>query len=112
MPPIVVDSGHKEGSGISIRTYGQISRRKIVSSPMPDYPDWAEIRGIEGIVSLLITVLSNGDVKEKIMVDKTSGYSVIDQAAIQAVKKWRFGSLDKKEEEQGIVTFVFRLGSN
>lgn len=112
LPSIISDSSHKAGSGVSIRTYGQISTRKILSSSMPDYPVWAEMRGIEGIVSLLITVLPNGEVKEKIMIDKTSGYSVIDQAAIQAVKKWRFAALDKKEEEQGVVTFVFRLSGN
>ncbi|MFH1259304.1 MAG: energy transducer TonB [Elusimicrobiota bacterium] len=111
LPPTIVDSARKSGSGVSIRTYGKISTRKILSSSMPDYPVWAEMRGIEGIVSLLITVLPNGEVKEKIMIDKTSGCAVIDQAAIQAVKKWRFAALDKKEEEQGVVTFIFRLGS-
>lgn len=103
------ETNSRGGSEVNIRTYGQISARKIIASPLPPYPVWAEERGLEGMVSLLVIVRPNGPIKD-IIIEQTSGYSAFDQSAIQSLRKWLFNSIEGKEEQQGIVTFIFRIG--
>jgi len=58
-------------------------------NPKPIYPSEARKRGYEGEVLLRVEVLSNGQVGE-IEVKRSSGYKLLDQSAIYAVKQWRF----------------------
>jgi len=55
----------------------------------PVYPEIARLRGYEGIVLVFAEVLPDGRVG-KIKIRKSSGYAILDQSAIQAVKPWRF----------------------
>ena len=55
----------------------------------PVYPEIARVRGYEGIVLVFAEVLPNGRVGE-IKIRKSSGYAILDQSAIQAVKPWKF----------------------
>ena len=55
----------------------------------PVYPEIARVRGYEGIVLVFAEILPNGRVGE-IKIRKSSGYSILDQSAIQAVKPWKF----------------------
>ncbi|MGP8154479.1 MAG: TonB family protein [Smithella sp.] len=55
----------------------------------PVYPEIARVRGYEGIVLVFAEILPNGRVGE-IKIRKSSGYAILDQSAIQAVKPWRF----------------------
>lgn len=55
----------------------------------PVYPEIARVRGYEGIVLLSAEVLPNGRVGE-IKIRKSSGYAILDQSALQAVKPWKF----------------------
>jgi protein TonB len=55
----------------------------------PNYPDSARRRGIEGTTLLKIRVSDQGEVVE-VLVDQSAGHDDLDQAAIAAVKKWRF----------------------
>jgi len=75
-------SGSGDGrSGTSVPRYGE--------NPKPDYPLEARQKGYEGEVLLKVEVLQNGRVGE-VEVEKSSGYEILDQSAITAVKKWRF----------------------
>lgn len=58
-------------------------------NPEPAYPKRARKRGIEGSVLLDVFVGREGTVKE-IRLSESSGYSVLDRAATEAVKKWIF----------------------
>ena len=74
--------GSGEGrSGASSPRYGE--------NPKPDYPLEARQKGYQGEVLLKVEVLQNGRVGE-VQVEKSSGYEILDQSAIDAVKKWRF----------------------
>jgi periplasmic protein TonB len=60
-----------------------------LNNPDPEYPDFAADQGWEGSVILRVKVLPNGkpaDVKVK----KSSGHSVLDDAAVAAAKRWAF----------------------
>jgi len=55
----------------------------------PVYPEIARVRGYEGVVLVSAEVLPNGRVGE-IKIRKSSGYAILDQSALQAVKPWKF----------------------
>ncbi len=55
----------------------------------PEYPQRAQQRRIEGKVLLRITVSSRGAVKQ-VKVVESSGYSILDRAAVDGVEKWVF----------------------
>jgi protein TonB len=59
------------------------------SNPKPKYPGSATSRGWEGTVRLLVKVTPEGD-SEEVTVQRSSGYDVLDEAAIEAVEKWKF----------------------
>lgn len=55
----------------------------------PIYPVEAEMRGEHGMVVVMIHV-SEGGVASSVDVAQSSGVAVLDQAAVDAVRKWRF----------------------
>ncbi|MDI6725490.1 MAG: TonB family protein, partial [Smithellaceae bacterium] len=55
----------------------------------PIYPSLARQRGYEGVVVLAVEVLATGAIGN-IKLKKTSGYVMLDQAALEAVRSWRF----------------------
>ena len=61
----------------------------------PKYPNRARRRGQEGALILRITVSDNGK-PSSIKVIKTSGYQILDQAAINAVWNWQFQPAQKR----------------
>jgi len=65
------------------------SRVRSVNNPRPEYPRAAREAGWEGTVVLQILVLPDGTAGN-VMLHKTSGYSILDEAALAAVRGWRF----------------------
>jgi len=55
----------------------------------PVYPAVARSRGYEGLVILSVEVFADGKVGD-VKVAKTSGYSLLDRSALEAVKLWKF----------------------
>jgi len=55
----------------------------------PVYPEMARIRGYEGVVLVAAEILPDGRVGNT-KIRKSSGYAVLDQSAIEAVKPWKF----------------------
>lgn len=76
--------------------------RKTKSKVPPTYPDLARKMNITGVVKVQITVATNGSVKNAKLV---GGHPVLANAALDAVKKWRFET--GSEETTGIVEFRF-----
>lgn len=58
-------------------------------NPVPEYPSRARRRGYEGTVILKVLVDRNGGVAE-LEIYESSGYRMLDRAALRAVKTWRF----------------------
>lgn len=61
----------------------------ILSKVDPLYPPSARQAGLEGTVVLKIQILSTGRPGE-IVIARSSGYQVLDEAAIAAVQQWQF----------------------
>jgi protein TonB len=62
---------------------------EYLRNPAPAYPQAARRRGVEGRVLLGVDVSSEGTA-ERVMVKHSSGSEVLDDAARQAVERWRF----------------------
>lgn len=80
-------------------------------NPKPPYPFEARRKGYEGKVILKVEVLSNGNVG-KIELKYSSGYKVLDNSAIETIKKWRFIPAIKNGESISYwvnIPIVFRL---
>ncbi len=57
--------------------------------PKPTYPAFARRLGHEGRVVVRIQVLSSGTVAAA-SIERSSGYAVLDEAALVTIKRWRF----------------------
>jgi TonB family protein len=55
----------------------------------PVYPAIAKLRGYEGVVMVNAEILPDGRVGNT-AISKSSGYTILDQSAIAAVKLWKF----------------------
>lgn len=74
-----------------------------LNNPPPAYPLTARRRGIEGRVLVRAEVLADGSCN-RVELKKTSGFDPLDQAALEAVKKWRF--VPARRGSQSIVAWV------
>jgi protein TonB len=66
-----------------------IARVELVSMKPPVYPPRCLRSGIEGVVKVRVLVGENGRPQE-VSLAKSSGESLLDEAALQAVKDWVF----------------------
>jgi protein TonB len=60
-----------------------------LKNPRPPYPRLAQREGWEGKVVLRVRVLANGRVADASL-QKSAGHSVLDEAALDVVKRWTF----------------------
>ena len=82
-------------------------------NPKPKYPRAARKRGYEGEVKLKVFVLESGKVG-KIEIIRPSGYKILDNSALEAVKNWVFipGKQNGKEVSSWVtVPINFQLKS-
>ncbi len=80
-------------------------------NPPPKYPRLARRRGLEGVVLLETLIDDHGRVKE-LRIVLSSGHSVLDKAAIKAVRNWRFnaGTIGGRPQEMWVqVPIRFQL---
>lgn len=76
--------------------------RKVKSRISPVYPSLARQMNIAGVVKVQITIAPNGTVKTMKVI---GGHPLLANAALDAVKKWRFET--GPEETTGVVEFKF-----
>lgn len=74
-----------------------------LNNPAPDYPQMARRLGQQGRVLLKVLVAENGTA-ETVALATSSGFEKLDQAAIEAVKKWSF--IPAKRSNQSISAYV------
>jgi len=77
--------------------------RKVKTKVAPVYPEIARRMSITGTVKLSVVVTPNGTVKSSKAV---GGHPVLVNAAVDAIKQWRFESAPT--ESSGIVEFKFQ----
>ncbi|MBL8426255.1 MAG: energy transducer TonB [Azonexus sp.] len=84
-----------------------------LQNPQPPYPSMSRRLGEEGKVLLKVRVLPDGN-PASVDVEKSSSFGRLDEAARQAVARWRFVPAkrgDEPIEASVIVPIVFRLDS-
>lgn len=60
-----------------------------LNNPAPTYPPAAQLRRLQGRVVLKVHVLASGQ-PDTVDVAQSSGYDILDQAAVKAVTAWAF----------------------
>jgi periplasmic protein TonB len=80
-------------------------------NPAPPYPAAAQRNGVQGTVTLKVLVTRDG-FPSRVELEKSSGSTPLDQAALETVKTWRFVPARRGSEaieDTVIVPIVFRL---
>lgn len=78
------------GNGQQVAVAGGTSRGpRVVYSAEPGYPEKARRNGWQGTARLRILISPQGQVDD-VRVATSSGYAELDQAAVEAVRSWRF----------------------
>lgn len=73
-------------------------------NPIPEYPNMARRKGEQGRVLLKVLVTLNGDAGN-VTLEKSSGSKYLDEAAMNAVKNWKFTpARSNNEPVSGFVT--------
>ena len=58
-------------------------------NPRPEYPDFAKRKGWQGECLLRVVVTAEGRA-DSVAVHRSSGFAILDQSAVAAVRRWRF----------------------
>ncbi len=74
-----------------------------LNNPAPDYPTMSRRQGEEGRVLMKVLVSADG-AAEDVQIEKSSGSDRLDNAAVAAVKKWRF--IPAKKNNQPLSAYV------
>jgi len=67
-------------------------------NPVPDYPLLCRKRGYQGTVIIDVLVSQEGKVSD-LRLATSSGYTILDQAALRSVKTWLFHPGTRGEEK-------------
>jgi len=86
-----------------------LAKPNYLNNPEPPYPALARQRHQEGLVLLVVKVTAQGGT-DRIEIKKSSGFSLLDTAACQAVRNWKFepariGSLAVESEIEVPIRF-------
>jgi protein TonB len=70
-----------------IRVGGNVQESKLIRRVEPAYPELAKRARVQGKVVLVVTVDEEGNVTD---IRVTSGHPLLDEAALSAVKQWKY----------------------
>lgn len=86
-------------------------RANYAHNPKPEYPMIAKSRGWQGKVMLRVQVSAEG-LSDSVAVETSSGHEMLDESAVEAVKKWKFVPAKRGETPVAssvIVPIIFTL---
>jgi protein TonB len=66
---------------------GNVQESKLIRRVEPAYPELAKRARVQGKVVLVVTVDEEGNVTD---IRVTSGHPLLDEAALSAVKQWKY----------------------
>jgi TonB family protein len=104
--------GGKVVAGKGFEIGGPVGDRRITHRKLPEYPQWAEEKGISAIVKIYFTVRPDGTIRSTMRILQSSGYAELDDLAKDALKQWRFSETSADSSESaawGEITFRFTL---
>ena len=79
------------------------SKRRVVEQSAPAYPNLARNMALQGVVRVEAAVSPDGSVKA---VDVKGGHPVLAQAAVNAVRKWKWEAAPRESRELVEVKFA------
>ncbi len=104
--------GGKVVAGKGFEIGGPVGDRRISRRKLPEYPDWAEEKGISAMVKIYFTVRPDGTIRSTMRILASSGYAELDDLAKEALVQWRFSSTSADSSETaawGVITFRYTL---
>ncbi|MEP7363139.1 MAG: M56 family metallopeptidase [Acidobacteriota bacterium] len=102
-----------EGAPMRIRIGGNVQAAKLLKMVKPAYPDVAKARNAEGPVLMRATITRDGSV-ESLDLLNTSADPDLAEAAMAAVRQWKYQTTLLNGEPVGVVTEItvnFTLGN-
>lgn len=84
-----------------------------LNNPRPEYPAMARRRFLEGRVIMKVQVMASGH-PGQVLIDTGSGHEILDEAALETVRQWRFVPAkrgDKAVDSWVKVPIVFKLNN-
>ncbi len=112
-PPVVSDTATRPAPVVAPSVTQARFNAAYLNNPEPKYPPISRRLGEEGRVLLKVRVTADG-MAATVDLEKSSNFERLDEAARQAVARWRFVPArrgDEAVEASVIVPIVFRLES-
>lgn len=88
-PAAQTGGGAAHWPGAAAGRNGVRGPQALPGNPLPVYPRLARVHDQEGRVVLGVRVLPSGAV-DTVRVERSSGFALLDEAALAAVRRWRF----------------------
>ncbi|MCX7909653.1 MAG: TonB family protein [Ignavibacteria bacterium] len=100
------DKGYGQGAGYGLGDieWGGGGNRIVLYKVLPKYPAGYNVNAQ---IKLKFTVSADGVVTSIVPLQK--GDPVLERAAIEALRQWRFNRLKENKEMYGIITFTFKV---
>jgi TonB family protein len=96
--------GPGKGDGFGPIEWGGGGNRVVLYKKLPSFPPGANT---SAQIKIKFTVMSDGTVSHAVPLQK--GDPMLERAALDALKQWRFNPLKDNREMVGIITFTFKL---
>lgn len=96
-------TGRGKGLGFGAIDWGGGGNRTVLNKVLPKFPPGT----LDTQVKIKFRVLPDGTVSMAWPI-RRGGNPSVDQAAVQAMRQWRFNPLTTPTEMEGTITFVFR----
>jgi protein TonB len=81
--------------------------RDLLSAPRPTLPQWVADQGLTLSVTVSFAVAPDGVVAQA-RIARSSGYSDVDAAVLEAVRRWRFRAAETTQTVRGTIAYTIR----
>ena len=107
-------AGTSEGSGDGTGGYRVVwnepdagTGRQVLSSPAPKVPRWVSTQGLTLSVVASFTLTPEGIVSGA-KVEQSSGYTDVDAAVVDAIRRWRFTAAKTTRTIRGTIPYLIK----
>ena len=91
-----------DAEGVHSLDLAEAGERKLITRVEPDYPAMLRQRGIGGTVRMGVVIAPSGSVKQ---VQLRGGDAVLGEAALAAVRKWKYAPANSETETEVSLSF-------
>jgi TonB family protein len=95
-------SGGTNAEGVRTLDLAEGGDRKLITRIEPEYPAMLRQRGIGGTVRIAVVIAPSGNVKQ---VDLRGGDAALGEAAVAAVRKWKYAPANSETETEVSISF-------